>query len=241
MQQSFPPLTPKAVLGVAAHPDDLDYYAGGSLAAFAKQGAKVYYLVLTDGAKGSDDPALTPEQVRDLRRDEQRASAKLLGADDVFFCDFPGGALANNRDTQREVAKAIRKVKADVVISFDPSVLYFAEAGQINHPDHRVAGQVAMDVSYLWAHDPLTFPELLDQGFSPYKPATLLLARFNPAEGNFAVDISETVHDKIEALNKHASQPSVQALKEGVLEMSAKVGAKYGVRHAEPFVRIDIG
>jgi LmbE family N-acetylglucosaminyl deacetylase len=96
-------------------------------------------------------------------------------------------------------------------------------------------------VAYLWAHDPTTFPELLEQGYQPYKPGTLLLARFNPAEGNFAVDISDTVHTKIDALNEHASQPSVQALKEGVQEMSAKVGAKYGVSHAEPFVRIDIG
>jgi len=75
------------VLWIAAHPDDLDYTAAGTMATFARQGAQVYYLVLTDGGKGSEDRTMTPERLRDIRREEQRAAAKVLGVQDVFFLD----------------------------------------------------------------------------------------------------------------------------------------------------------
>ena len=67
----FPPLKPKVVLGVAAHPDDLDFGASGSLAAFADAGAEVYYLILTDGSKGTEDKSLTPKQLSKIREKEQ--------------------------------------------------------------------------------------------------------------------------------------------------------------------------
>ncbi|HSW98423.1 MAG TPA: PIG-L deacetylase family protein [Candidatus Saccharimonadales bacterium] len=235
------PLIPKVVLGVAAHPDDLDYYAGGAMAAFARAGAKVYYLVLTDGGKGSSDRAMTSERLRDMRREEQRRAAKLLGLADVFFCDFPDGSLENSVDVKREIIKTIRQVKPDVVVAFDPSVLYFAPEGLINHPDHRAAGQAALDAVYPLARDHMSFPELLEQGFGPHNTATLLLIGFDAGQANFAVDISDTIDLKFAALGEHASQVSVQQLKEGMAQQAAKAGAKYGYRYAEPFTRIDIG
>jgi len=66
----------KSCLGIAAHPDDLDFAAGATMAAFAQAGAEVYYLILTDGGKGSEDRAMTPEVLRDLRREEQRNAGK---------------------------------------------------------------------------------------------------------------------------------------------------------------------
>ena len=78
-----PQLQPKIILGVAAHPDDLDFWMSGSVAKWVQQGAKAYYLILTNGNKGTTDRTLSPDQVRDQRRDEQRAAAKILGVSDV--------------------------------------------------------------------------------------------------------------------------------------------------------------
>ena len=147
------PLTPKVVLGIAAHPDDLDYYAGGAMAVFAKQGADVFYLVLTDGGKGTSDRSMASETLRDIRREEQRKAIEVLGVKDVFFRDHPDGTLENTLDVKREVVQVIRQIKPDVVVAMDPSVLYFAPEGLVNHPDHRAAGQAALDAVYPLARD----------------------------------------------------------------------------------------
>ncbi|HUC79111.1 MAG TPA: PIG-L family deacetylase, partial [Candidatus Saccharimonadales bacterium] len=77
--------SPKIVLGIAAHPDDLDFSASGSFAKWANDGAKIYYLIITDGSKGTDNRKLTQKQLIKIRRDEQINAAKTVGAEDVFF------------------------------------------------------------------------------------------------------------------------------------------------------------
>ena len=69
----------KVVLGIAAHPDDLDFGASGTIAKWIKQGATCYYLVCTDGSKGSDKPDITPEKLAVIRREEQMKAGKILG------------------------------------------------------------------------------------------------------------------------------------------------------------------
>lgn len=240
-QSALSPLNPKVVLGIAAHPDDLDFYAGGTMAAFAKHGAEVYYLILTDGGKGSEDRNMTPETLRDMRRQEQRDAGEILGLKEVFFLDYPDGTLENTLEVKREVVKMIRRIKPDVVIALDPSVLYFAEDGFINHPDHRAAGQAAIDAVYPLARDHMSFPELLTEGCEPHNTKTLLLIDFGAGEATFAIDIADTLELKFQALGKHASQISLQGMKEGMSQLAAKAGRHYGYRYAESFVRIDIG
>lgn len=239
-KHDLPPFAPKVVLGVAAHPDDLDYYAGGAMAAFAKQGAEVYYLVLTDGSKGSTDRDMTPERLRDLRRDEQRKAATLLGVKEVFFCDFPDGELENTLEVKREVVKAIRRVRPDVVITLDPTVTYSVQLGFVNHPDHRAAGQAALNAVYPLARDHMTFPKLLAEGLEPHNTATLLLIGMGVTKPTFAVDIADTLELKYQALAAHESQFSIQNMKEHIDRLATKAGKPYGYRYAEPFVRIDI-
>lgn len=239
-EPSLPSITPKVVLGIAAHPDDLDYYAGGTMAAYAKQGAKVYYLILTDGSKGSSDPTMTPDRLRDIRREEQRKAGAVLGITDVFFCDYPDGMLENSGEVKRDVVKVIRQVKPDVVVAMDPTVVYFAQAGIINHPDHRAAGQAAVDAVYPLARDHMSFPELLAGGYEPHNTKTLLLIGFDQTKANFAVNITDTLEQKYQALAEHQSQLVVQDLKEGMSQLAAKAGAPYGYSYAEYFTRIDI-
>jgi LmbE family N-acetylglucosaminyl deacetylase len=235
------PLAPKIVLGVAAHPDDLDFGAGGTMAAFARAGAKVYYLVLTDGGKGSSDRTMTPERLRDLRREEQRHAADILGLQEVFFCDYPDGALENTQDVKREVVKVIRQVKPDVVVTLDPTEVYSVAAGLVNHPDHRAAGQAALDALYPLARDHMTFPELLEQGLEPHNVPTVLLIRFAQEHTNYATDITDVFDVKMQAMAAHASQFGDQErLDAWVRGHAAEAGKQYGYTYAEAFVRIDI-
>jgi LmbE family N-acetylglucosaminyl deacetylase len=237
----LPPLVPKIVLGIAAHPDDLDFYAGGTMAAFASQGAEVYYLVLTDGAKGSQDRSATPESLRGLRRDEQRRAAAILGVKDVFFCDYPDGLLENTIDVKREVVRLIRRVRPDVVVAMDPSVQYVASQGFINHPDHRAAGQASLDAVYPLARDHMSFPELLAEGYEPHAAKTMLLIGLDLAMTTFAVDITDTLERKLESIGAHISQfGELDAVKRQLRQDATEVGDAHGYTAAEAFTRIDI-
>ncbi len=237
--KKFPPLTPKIVLGVAAHPDDLDYGASGSLAAFAAAGAEVYYLLLTDGSKGTADREVASADLVKTRQEEQRAAVKHIGGKDVQFLDYPDGRLEVTMDVKRDIIKAIRSIKPDVVVTMDPSVLYSADRGMINHPDHRAAGQATLDAVFPLARDHLSFPELFEAGFEPHKVSTILLINFN--EQNYTVDISQTIDLKMKALEAHSSQMAdlqkTQAMMRGV---ASQIGNSSGYQYGEGFMRIDI-
>lgn len=238
MLNTFPPLTPKVVLGIAAHPDDLDVGAGGTLAHFASQGAEVHYLILTDGGKGSDDPAMTSEQLTQIRHAEQHAALNSIGGKIVTFLDYPDGELEVTMKLKKDIVKAIRTIKPDTVITMDPSVLYSADKGIINHPDHRAAGQAVLDAVFPLARDRLTFPELFAEGYEPHKTDTVLLINFNTA--NFSVDITDTIETKNRALQAHASQFGDLSNLGWVKEMAEDQGKQAGCLFAESFVRIDI-
>ena len=237
--QEFPELNPKIVLGVAAHPDDLDFGASGTMSKFASQGAEVHYLIITDGSKGSDDPEITSEELVKFREVEQKAAVKAINGKSVSFLGYPDGMLEVTIDLKREIVKVIRTIKPDVVITMDPLMLYSARRGFINHPDHRAAGQATLDAVFPLARDHLSFPELYSEGFMPHKTKTVLLTNFD--NGNFYVDISKTIDRKLAALEAHASQISDMAsTAKFVREMAHLVGQSAGYELAESFVRIDI-
>lgn len=239
MAHALPPLHPKIILGIAAHPDDLDVGAGGTLAYYATQGAEVHYLILTDGGKGSNDPAMTSAQLTEIRHAEQQAALKVIGGKSVTFLNYPDGELEVTMDLKREIVKVIRTLKPDTVITMDPSVLYVADKGIINHPDHRAAGQATLDAVFPLARDRLTFPELAIGGYEPHEVSTLLLINFDSA--NFSVDITSTIEVKNNALKAHVSQFGDLSELGWVQEMAKEQGKLAGCQYAESFVRIDIG
>lgn len=235
----FPALKPKVVLGIAAHPDDLDFGAAGTMAAFAKGGADVRYLILTDGSKGSSDMSISSTQLVKIREKEQRAAVKAIGGKGVEFLGYPDGELEITMELKREIVKAIRTIKPDVVVTMDPSMLYSAERGFINHPDHRAAGQATLDAVFPLARDHLSFPELFASGHKPHKTKTVLLTNFD--KGNFVVDIAKTFDTKMAALKAHASQvPNVDEVRPWLKELAGHIGSKAGYKLGESFVRIDI-
>lgn len=235
----YEPLKPKIVLGIAAHPDDLDFGASGALAAYAAQGAKVHYLLLTDGSKGTSDYSITTVDLIKQRQEEQKAAVQAIGGAGVEFLDYPDGELEVTMDLKRDIIRAIRTLRPDVVVTMDPSVLYSAERGMINHPDHRAAGQATLDAVFPLARDHLSFPELFAAGLEPHKVGTLLLINFN--ECNFTVDITETMDKKLAALDAHESQmPDLEKVHKLVKDIAASVGSKSSCEYAEGFVRIDL-
>lgn len=238
MEQSFSPLTPKIVLGIVAHPDDLDVGAGGTMAAFARQGAEIHYLILTDGGKGSEDRTVTSQELTAIRRQEQRDALAIIGGKNVDFLDYPDGELEVSMALKKDIARAIRTVKPDVVITLDPTLVYSASKGIVNHPDHRAAGQATLDAVFPLARDHLSFPELFADNYQPHKTATLLLINFDTS--NFAVDITETFDLKVKALSAHASQFDIDNVAPWVRTMAEHEGEKAGYPLAESFVRIDI-
>jgi LmbE family N-acetylglucosaminyl deacetylase len=239
-EKSSEPFIPKIVLGVAAHPDDLDFGSAGTIAAWTAQGAKVYYLVLTNGNKGSADKQADPEALTALRRQEQRDSAQLLGVSDVFFCDYEDGALQVSMDVKRDIARVIRMVRPDTVITMDPSMLYDEDRGFINHPDHRAAGQSTLDAVYPLARDHMSFPELFnDEGLEPHNVSTVLLTNFS--KQNFYVNITDTFDSKLTAIKAHASQvPDVDGMSQMMHTIAETTGTKAGCSLAEGFLRIDV-
>lgn len=227
------------VLGVAAHPDDLEFYAAGTIAKWAEQGSEIHYLILTDGSKGTANRALPPEELLKLRHKEQQKAAKIIGVKKVEFLDYPDGELKNTPDLQRDIARMIRKVKPDVIVTIDPSMIYCAEyaegAGFVNHPDHRAAGQATLDAAYPLARDHLSFPELLEQGFEPHETPTILLVNFE--RHNYFVDIEKSQQKKMAALDAYSSQEPDKKILQNLAE---SMGAKYGCKCAEAFMRIEV-
>jgi LmbE family N-acetylglucosaminyl deacetylase len=209
-------------------------------AKWAAEGADVYYLLLTDGSKGSDDRHLSSADLIKIRRDEQLAAAKILGLKQVFFLDYEDGLLVNDANVKRDIARVIRQTKPDIVITMDPAVLYWVENGYINHPDHRAAGQATLDALFPLARDHLSFPELLADGLEPHKVPHVLLMRFG-MEHNYSVDITATLEQKLKALAAHASQmANIEETHVMVRDWAKQAGQLGGHDYAENFLRIDI-
>lgn len=229
----------KVVLAIGAHPDDLEFGCGATMAKWAAEGATVYYLILTDGSKGYEDHLMPNEELTKTRRMEQEAAAKITGVSKVYFFDYVDGELVNNLEVRKDIVKVIRETKPDVVYSMDPTMVYDEDRGFINHPDHRAAAQATMDAVFPFARNSRTFPELIDLGFPVHKVLCVLLNNFKRA--NYYVDITETIDKKLAALDCHKSQgDDVKNIDDWVKEQASKNGDKLGVKYAEGFVRINL-
>jgi LmbE family N-acetylglucosaminyl deacetylase len=195
---------PKVALVVAAHPDDADFGAAGTAHLWTKEGWEFYYLVCTDGSKGSDDPAMTSDRLIPMRRREQRAAAEVLGVKDVYFLEgFVDGEMEYSRRLLGEVTRHIRMLKPYAVFCHDPTQIIVRNTF-VNHSDHRAAGLAAVDAVYPTARDRLNFPEQIEEGLETHKVKEIFI--WTAEQPNFTVDISDAVETKIQALLRHTSQ-----------------------------------
>jgi LmbE family N-acetylglucosaminyl deacetylase len=187
---------PTSALAIAAHPDDVEFGAGATLAKWAAAGCVVHHLVCTDGSKGTWDPNQDPAELVATRQVEQRAAAKALGGTgEVAFLGWPDGELDSSLRQRWQVAYWIRRLRPAVVLGHDPWKRYRL------HPDHRHAGLLAVE-GIVAARDPLFFPE---QELEHHRPDVALLWEADEPDHVEAVE-DRDVQAKLEALRAHESQ-----------------------------------
>jgi LmbE family N-acetylglucosaminyl deacetylase len=192
------------ILVVLAHPDDPEFFCGGTLSIWAKEGHEINYCLLTTGDKGINDQFKGSENIKQLRIDEQQSAAKVIGAKQIIFLDNEDGYLTPNLDLRKDVARVIRQVRPDIVVTCDPTNYYIRDS-YINHPDHRAAGQVVIDAVFPAAQNELFFPELVEnEQLLPHHVKEVWISL--PKEPNVFIDITGNWENKINALMKHASQ-----------------------------------
>ncbi len=229
------------ILVVTAHPDDVDFGAAGSVAAWTSRGIEVTYCIATDGDAGGADTGIPRERMPEIRRDEQAKAAAVVGVTDLHWLGFPDGRLEATLDLRKAITRVIRSVRPDRVVTQSPDrVLTRIYA---SHPDHLAAGEAAICAVYPDARNAWAFPELLDEeGLEPHAvPETWLMAR--ESLDRF-VDTTAVIDRKIEALLCHRSQMvgRESALPEMIRSWSAAIADTAGLpagRYAEGFQRID--
>jgi LmbE family N-acetylglucosaminyl deacetylase len=229
---------------IAAHPDDPDFGVAGTAAALAKDGHAVHYVMCTSGDAGSDDPGISAEALVRTREDEQVAAGRILGLAGVHFLRFPDGELVPSIDLRKALVRAMRRLKADVVLCQDPRPIVDDDGNYLNHPDHRAAGQAAVDAAFPAAGNPSAFRDLLAEGLEAHKVREVWLFFGGGQHANHWVDISATIEQKIQALESHASQLGEWAtsggLRQEMLKWAAETATKHnlGYQYAEAFQRI---
>jgi LmbE family N-acetylglucosaminyl deacetylase len=192
------------ILVIAAHPDDVDFGAAGTIARWTDASIEVGYCIVTDGDAGASDPTLAPGgELARLRRAEQTAAAKQVGVHDLRFLGYPDGRVEATLGLRRDLARVIRQARPDRVVCPSPDRNY-ARLGA-SHPDHRAVGAAALDAVYPDSRNPFAFPELLaDEGLEPWTVREVWLSA-SPAPTHY-VDVTETFPRKVAALRAHASQ-----------------------------------
>lgn len=189
-------------LVVVAHPDDAEFWAGGTIAAWSDAGIATTYLVLTDGDAGGVDQR-PPEEISSVRQAEQRAAADVLGVRDVRFGGWAEGTIAQSPAARRKVVRVIREVRPQRVVTWSPE-WNWERFRTSCHVDHRATGELVLTAIYPDAGNRFAHMELLDQGLQPWTVPEIWL--LNAVRPNYFVDVTGQFDRKIRALRAHASQ-----------------------------------
>jgi len=184
------------VLCVAAHPDDIEYGTSSAVAVWTSRGVEVAYLMLTRGEAGMD--ARTPDDTRTLRTAEQIAAGTAVGVSEIEFFDYPDGMMELSLGLRRDISRAIRKFRPDVVLTGSWEVEFVAG---LNQADHRVAGMATLD-AVRDAGNRWVFPELIEEGLEPWSVRWLLVP--GHTEPTHGVEVTgEPLERGIAALEAH--------------------------------------
>jgi LmbE family N-acetylglucosaminyl deacetylase len=230
------------VLVVAAHPDDVDFGAAGTVAHWTDAGLDVSYCIVTNGDAGGSDRSVSRAEMVAIRQAEQTAAAKQVGVHDLHFLGYPDGRVEPTIGLRRDLARVIRLLRPDRVVCPSPERNYVRLG--VSHPDHRAVGSAALDAIYPDSRNPFAFPALLnEEKLEPWTVREVWISG-SPAPTHY-IDITETFGRKIAALRSHASQISdpvalEQALR-GWLGKAAEQGGLPEGRLAEVFQVLQTG
>jgi len=232
------PETPRRVMVIAAHPDDAEFGCGATVAKWVREGATAFYLICTNGDKGSDEPNISSEELAALREKEQRAAAAAIGVSEVAFLPRRDGELIYSIEFRGDIVRWIRKWKPDAVFTHDPTII-ISSNGFINHADHRATGEATLDAIYPFIRSPLQYPEQIAEGLEPHVVHDIYL--WGASEPNFWVDVSDSVQCKIDALKCHASQfQDFERMTGFATERLSRAGEEHDVEYAETFRHVSL-
>ncbi len=189
---------PAGVMVITPHPDDAEFGVAGTVARWVREGTSVIYVVCSTGDKGTSDANMKPDELAEIREQEQLAAAKLLGVREVIFLRYPDQTLEDTPEFRKVLVRLIRTYRPEIVVTADPYRRY------IWHRDHRITGQVVLDAVFPYARDFLAYPDLLEQGLQPHKVKEVLL--WASEDPDYRSDITDTFNIKIAALRCHKSQ-----------------------------------
>ena len=226
------------VLCVVAHPDDMEYGASAAVATWARRGVNDTYLLLTSGEAGMQRP---PEEVGPLRAAEQQRACETVGVKDLIILDHPDGMLMPTLDLRRDIARVVRQVRPQAVVTanFD-----FEAYGGLNQADHRAAGLATVD-AVRDADNTWVFRDLADdEGLPKWHTQWLLVAGHPDATHAMAVDAA-AVEAAVGSLECHqaylADLPGHPKPAEFIPVILAEGGKAAGVGHAVLFKGYDLG
>lgn len=226
--------SPKKILVILAHPDDPEFFCGGTIAHWTGNGHQVDYLLMTKGEKGINDDFQDVENIIDIRYKEQRKAADILNVNDISYLDYQDGMLIPDIEARRNVVAHVRLIKPDIVVTCDPTN-YYMNDNYINHPDHRAAGQIVVDAVFPGVQNRLYFPTLFEEGLEPHRVEEVWISL--PKDTNITIDVTATWSKKIEALECHRSQ--IGDVKKFRKHMDSKgIYANDHLRFEEKFHRI---
>ncbi|MFC7401803.1 PIG-L deacetylase family protein [Citricoccus sp. GCM10030269] len=183
------------VLCVVAHPDDLEYGTSAAVATWTARGIEVTYLLLTAGEAGMAEP---PEVTRPLRVNEQHQACAEVGVSDLRILNHPDGMLEYGLALRRDIARVVRQVRPDAVVTANFDVEAY---GGLNQADHRAAGLAVVD-GVRDADNPWVFQELSEEGLQPWHTSALLVAGHERPSHAVVVD-QASVNAAVASLNRH--------------------------------------
>lgn len=238
---------------IGAHPDDDDFGTAATCALWARQGKKIAWVVMTDGAEGSEVPGLIDTALMLQREQEQRMACEVYGVLAVEFLRFHDGHLTNTEEARKAIVRLIRRYRPRVVFTHDPSTHIFApdpdekpdDTAYLNHPDHRATGNIVLDAIFPAVGNPRSYRELLAEGLQPYRVHELYL--FFSDKENTYIDVGETIDLKAQGLQCHVTQfgagtKTLEWIRKDAAETAQEAKKKKGLemQYAESFRRIKL-
>jgi LmbE family N-acetylglucosaminyl deacetylase len=232
----------RRVLVICAHPDDVDFGAAGSVAAFSAAGVEVAYCIVTSGEAGGSDRTMSRPDMAAIRQEEQREAARQVGVEDVTFLGYPDGRLTPTLELRRDLSRVIRRFRPERVLAPSPERSWTRIYA--SHPDHLAAGESATSAVYPDARNPFAHPELLAEGLEPHTVGELWVMAA-PQPSNVIVDTTDTFSKKVAALLSHKSQISdPEGIGERLGEWGRALASSSGLPDgsmAEGFFKVEMG
>lgn len=228
----------KSALAIVAHPDDLEYGAASAVARWTSQGKDVRYLLVTRGEAGID--SMDPAEVAPLRVEEERRSAYVVGVESVEFLDYPDGMIEYGLPLRRDLARAIRRHRPDILVTINHHLNW--SSGALNMADHRWVGLAVLDAARD-AGNRWIFPELLAEGLTPWSGVRMVCVNASP-QATHAVDVSAFLERGVASLQEHrvylANLSYTTNVGEYLRTQAQKVGKRCGCEYAVSFEVIQI-